>query len=268
MSDTDEVNGVFDAIDNEVTAHDPVEEVSTEPVAEGAENGSAAPEAEETTPPAEVEKPSEAAPVEGQAETEASTTEAHSQTEESTEAEVDNWQETLPPPPQPYQGPQPEFDPETGTITNMTPAEYSRYMTEVAKAEMRQELYTSTVENRALDVAEQILPELKTNPAIRTMVENARVASIISGQQIDTVEAAKQVRDALGIAPERIKAAQAEGAQNAKASITVAKNAALETPSNAVPTEDTGAELIKRINRGDDEAFAELLGQWEETGKI
>ena len=266
MSDLDEVNGVFDAIETESTAHDAVEEVNTEAIAEGSEGTT---EVQEVAKPGESEGTTEAAPVEG-ATTEKTTEETTelSQTEESTEVNVDNWQEKLPPAPLPYQGPEPEIDPETGQITNMTPAEYSQYLRETTKVEMRQENYSRDVEYAALDAAEKILPELKTNPAVRTLVENARVASILNGQTIDTVEAAKQVRDALGIAPEALQAAKAAGAQNAKASITVQKNAALETGSAQTQSEDTTKDLISRINRGDDEAFADLLGEWEDQGKI
>lgn len=267
MSTTDEVSGVFDAIDTEVTAHDPVEEVSTEAVAEGQESTTEAPQA--ATTEENVEATSEATPVEGQANNESTTeTQTHSQTEESTEVAVDNWQEKLPPAPQPYQGPHPEYDQETGVITNMGPQEYQAYLRETMKADLRAENYASQVENVALDVAEQILPELKTNPAIRTMVENARVASILNGQQIDTVEAAKQVRDALGIAPEKIESARQQGAQNAKVSIETQSRAALETGSTQVQTVDPSVDLVKRINRGDDEAFSSLLDMWEEQGKI
>jgi len=268
MSTTDEVSGVFDAIESEGTAHDPIEEVSTEAVAEGAESTT---ETEETTTTETTEEAtSEATPVEGQANTESTETETqtHSQTEESTIAEVDNWQDKLPPAPLPYSGPVPEFDPETGVITNMDPAQYAQYMREVTKAELRAEDYTARVESTALDVAETILPEMKTNPAIRTMVENTRVASIINGQQMTSVDAAKQVRDALGIAPEKLSAARQEGAQNAKVSITTQQNAALESGSAQVQTVDPTDDLVKRINRGDDEAFAELLDNWTESGKI
>lgn len=277
MSDIDEVAGVFDAIDTEATAHDPIEEVSTEPVAEGADSTTETEETEKTNTESsqeqsteEVETQGEATSDKGQAQTETETTETKEplQTETQTEAVVDNWQEKLPPPPVGYQGPEPQIDPETGQIVNMTPLEYATYLRESTKAELKQEDYRTMVENAALDAAEKILPEIKTNPAVRTMVENARVASVLTGQQIDTVTAAKQVREALGIAPAQLTQAKAQGAANAKASITVQKNAALETGSAQVVTEDPTDNLVKRVNRGDDDAFAELLGAWEDQGII
>jgi len=273
----DEVAGVFDAIDAESSTHAPVDqkEVSTEAKAEGSESTTETetqtqkPEKQNTE---EVESKETGQSEEGQTQKTETTTEtdAHSKTETQTEAVDDNWKASLPPPPAPYQGPVPEVDEATGQIVNMTPQEYAQYMRESTKAELRQEAYAGYIENAALDAAEKILPEIKTNQAVRTMVENARVASIINGQQIDAFEAAKQVREALGIAPQTIAQAKAEGAQNAKASITIQKNAALETSASNTNTtgDDEVSKLQKRIKRGDDEAFAELLGMWEKDGKL
>lgn len=275
----DEVAGVFDAIDAESAAHAPVqkEEVSDTAVAEGSEGTTETEESSneqetKTEKTEDVKSEETGKSDEGQAQnTETKTeTDEHSKTETQTQAVDDNWKATLPPPPAPYSGPVPEVDPDTGQITNMTPEEYAHYMRETTKAELRQEAYGSYIENAALDAAERILPDIKTNQAIRTMVENARVASIINGNQIDAYEAAKQVREALGIAPEKLTQAKAEGAQNAKNSITIQKNAALETSASNQNTDgdDQVTQLQKRIKRGDDEAFAELLGIWEEKGTL
>lgn len=270
MSDTNEASGIFDAIDIEVTAHDPIEEVNTEPVAEGSEASSSSDEIQEVTKTEEAPAEGEATSVEGQANTDTEKTESqeHLQNEESTEAEVENWEATLPPAPLPYQGPVPEVDPETGQISNMGPEEYAQYTRETLKAELRQEAYQSTYENAALNAAEKILPEIKTNQFVRQMVENARIASVLNGQQISSVEAAKQVREALGIAPEKLTQAKNEGAQNAKVSIEVQKSAALGSSSSQVPSEDPTNDLVKRIQRGDDDAFTSLLSMWEDEGKI
>jgi hypothetical protein len=277
MSKSDDVAGVFDAIDTEAIAHEPVQqEVSENAAPEGGETEESTTAVEETNTQTqtsgEAETQETGTSEEGQAQQEATTTETSEplKTETQTPAVDDNWKAGLPPPPAPYQGPQPEIDPETGQITNMSPAEYATYMRETTKAELRQEGYLQYVENAALDAAEKILPEIKTNPAVRTMVENARVASIINGQQIDAFEAAKQVREALGIGPQQIAQAKAEATQNAKASITVQKAAALETGSSQKGNAegDKVTDLQKRIRRGDDEAFVELLNIWETDGKI
>lgn len=275
MSETDDLAGIIGEIEADNASHDPVEqteEVNTTATAEGSESTT---ETETNTKTQnqnteEVESQETGTTEEGTTETDATTTEtdAHSKTETQTDADVDNWKAQLPPPPTPYQGPVPELDPETGQITNMSAQEYATYMRESTKAELRSELYTQMVETQSFNVAEQILPELKTNPSVRKLVEDARVASIINGQQIDTVEAAKLVREALGLAPAKIADARAQGAQNAKASIEVQKNASLETSSSqkADSTSDKVTTLQKRIQRGDDEAFVELLNVWEEKG--
>lgn len=279
----DEVAGVFDAIDAEGSSHAPVNqnEVSENAASEGgeaevstteAENKNTESSQEQKTKTEEVESTETGTSEEGQAQKTETTTETNepSKTETQTQAVDDNWKATLPPPPAPYSGPVPEIDPETGQISNMTPVEYATYMRESTKAELRQEAYQNYIENAALNAAETILPEIKTNQAVRTMVENARVASIINGQQIDAFEAAKQVREALGLAPQAIAQAKAEGAQNAKASITIQKNAALETSSSNQNTgeDDQVTQLQKRIKRGDDDAFADLLGLWEKNGSL
>lgn len=294
MSETDDVAGLIGEIEAEKTAHAPVDQTKekiSEPKAEGAES---TPEPEDKTKTEsqdqkQKEKPSDnkseekatgespkgepqqtSTPAEG--DKKPSEEPSKTETENKTEADYSDWQKTLPPPPPDYQGKQPEFDQETGQITNMTPQEYSEYLQEMAKLSYRKEAHTNIVEGRALDIAEQVLPEMRSNQHLRSLVENARIASILSGTPIDSVQAALQVRDALGLSKEKILAAKTEGANNAKASITVQKQAALGTGSSQKPADTSEAdkitELQKRIKRGDDEAFVELLGIWEDNGTL
>lgn len=287
MSDSNEVSGVFDVIDTESTAHDPVDqtEVSDNAQAEGGEaEDQGSTEEAETKTQDESNSEESGSSEEGQSQsTEGSETQDKTKTQsagseeqtdetsqDNTDAEVQDWTKELPPPPKEYDGKTPEVDPETGQITNMTPQEYVEYITEQAKVATRQENYNTFVENRALDVAEKIIPDIKSNPAVRQLVENTRISSILKGDPIDTVTAALQVRDALGLAPERIEAAKAEGAHNAKVNIVESKNAALETGSTQKSDNqvDEVGELQKRIKRGDDQAFVELLNVWEKDGKL
>lgn len=271
-----DLEGVFDAIDTEQSAHDPVAEPVSEPQGEGAPAPTETETSEtetntKTNTTGEVEQGQAPTSEQGQPAPETTTTETSepSKTETETQVDVDNWEESLPPRPQGYDGPAPEVDPETGQITNMTAAEYATYMRESTKAELRSELYDQMIETRSLEVAEKVLPEMKTNPAIASLVRNARMAAALDGNQLTSVEAAKQVRDALGLAPERLAQAKAEGVQSAKTSIEVQKNASLETSSSQTQTDTSKADnLVKRINRGDDEAFLELLNDWTEEGKI
>lgn len=265
----DDVAGVFDAIDAEGGAHAPAEpEVSTEAVAEGAESGSSTEEAETKTNNSVEDQVTGETP-QGETKTEETTkTDEHSETK--TEAVDEDWVKTLPPPPSNYDGPQPEIDPETGQITNMTPQQYATYMRESTLAEFRIESYNNFVQNKALEAAEAILPAMKDNDAIRKMVQDIQTASVLYGDQINAFEAAKQVRSALGLGPEQLAKARAEGAQNAKVHIETQSNAAVETGGSQQPDEEAAniTALQKRIKRGDNEAFVELLGIWDEAGKL
>lgn len=274
MSEPNEVADIISHIEAEQSAHAPVADKADEPIAEPkAEGADSTPEPEEKQKDGdespenkkteEAEKQETGKPDEGKPSTEATSTETDepSKTENKTDAVVPDWKATLPPPPPDYQGKEPEIDPETGRITNMSPQEYQQYVEEKTAANLSKKEYARTVETRALELAETILPEIKTNQTIRKMVENTRIASILTGNEIDTVQAAQQVKEALGITTEKIQEAKAEGANNTKASIEVQKNAALETGSSKkAESPDRTKELQKRIARGDDEAFAELLG--------
>lgn len=279
MSELDEVAGVIGEIESASTAHNPVEQEDvSEAQAEGAEQTQTqeSNNAEETGQSEEGQtQQTEAQDGTTKTQTSESSTEQTdetSKTENQTEQEFPDWHKELPPPPPEYEGKKPEYN-DQGQIVNMNPQEYEEYILGVTKAANAKDNYNLTVETKALDVAERILPDMKSNQAIRQMVESARIASILKGNPIDTVQAALQVRDALGIAPERLQAAKAEGANNAKASITVQKNAALENGSSQAETpKETKAkqvtELQKRVARGDDLAFAELLGVLDDEGKI
>jgi hypothetical protein len=267
-STSNEVADIIGVIESEQSAHNPVaQEEIADAKAEGAES---TPEPEEKQkeegspePKTKTEDDGQqetGKPDEGKPSTEATPPDPDAHSKETKDAAPD-WKATLPPPPADYAGKEPEVDPATGQITNMSPQEYQQYVQDKTAANMQKISYNNAIEGRALDVAEAILPEIKTNPTIRKMVENARIASILSGNQIDTVQAAQQVKEALGITTNKILEAKTEGANNAKASIEVQKNAALETgASKKGESPDKTKELQKRIARGDDEAFAELLG--------
>lgn len=209
-----------------------------------------------------------------QTQTEPSQTETQTETENKEADKADavqevDWQAGLPPAPPEYQGKIPEVDAD-GNIVNMTPQEYIEYQQQYPLYLLRKENYNNTVESAAISAAEQILPEMKTNPAIAQLVRDMRVASVISGTQINSYEAAKTVRDALGISPEKLQAAKAEGAQNAKVQIKTVKNAALETSSSQVKSDNSkDVKLDKRLRSGhDDAAFESLLDSWSEQGLI
>lgn len=180
---------------------------------------------------------------------------------DKTESTDVDWKTTLPPPPVFDNIKEPELN-EEGQITNMTPAEYEDYLISKAEQRFQQKAYDNYVENAALDAAEQILPDIKTNPALRQIIESMRIASVVDGTQIDAVQAAKEVKKLLG-------GATAEGAQNAKTSIEIQKNVALETGAGSRQVDNTSTDqLNKRLKRNEPGAFEELMDMWQEEGKV
>ncbi len=180
---------------------------------------------------------------------------------DKTESTDDDWRNTLPAPPVFDDIVEPEVN-EDGQITNMTPQEYEEYLINKAEQRFQQKAYDNYVENAALDAAEKILPEIKTNPAVRQMIESMRIASVVDGQQIDAVQAAKEIKALIG-------GAKAEGAQNAKTSIEIQKNVALETGSGSKNVDNTSSDqLNKRLKRNEPGAFEELMDLWQEEGKV
>jgi hypothetical protein len=257
----DEVNGVFDVIDTEEHVAPTPAETKPETKTETKTQTNTKSE-EEVTPDEEQGTDTQDFSRETETPTEPETPEPAepSQTETKTEPEPvnDDWKLTLPPPPPAFAIPAPTPD-EDG---NISPEAYTEYVTEKAKAEMRQENYLQQVENRALDEAEKILPELKTNPLVRTMLQNTRVAQVVNGQEGDAVSAAREIRALLG-------EAKASGANNAKTQITITKNAQVETPNNQTKPQPSKADkLDKRLKAGDDSAFAELFEIMAEEGKL
>lgn len=280
--DDNEVSGIFDAMDTESNAHTPVEPKSGEPTGEepkvpetntDKETNTESEKQKQNDQIEEGQESPEAKPTEGE-QPKPTESEEPSKTETNTETkpvpEVD-WKATLPPPPpEQYQGKVPEYD-EDGNITNMNRQEYEDYL--VGKAEHAADVkaYSRQVELTAITAAEQILPEIRTNPGIRQMVENARIASVLTGNAIDSYEAAKQVREVLGLGTQALAEARAEGAKSAKISIQEQDNAKIDTgASQPSKTEDQSKEddIVKRVKRGDDGAFVELLSLWEEQNKI
>jgi hypothetical protein len=97
----------------------------------------------------------------------------------------------------------------------------------------------------------------------RQMVESIRIASVVNGKEIDSVEAAKQVKALIG-------SAKAEGVQSAKTTITVTKRSQPETKgsSQTKPQPSKADKLSSRLKAGEDQAFAELFELWQEEGKL
>lgn len=206
----------------------------------------------------------EEAPVETKTEPSKTETETNPKTEEP----VDDWKKSLAPPPPPYAGKKPELN-EEGQIINMTQPEYEEYLISTAEDRLNRRNYDSYVENAGLDAAEKILPEIKTNATVRQLVENQRIAQVVNGQAGDVVTAARAIKQIIAPTDKALADAKAEGARGAKTSITIQKQAAVETGAAVKkPEASLETKLNRRLNRGDDTAFAELLDLWAKDGKI
>lgn len=183
-----------------------------------------------------------------------------SQTNTETNTEVaDDWKKTLPPPP-------PEFTlepPQPNEEGQIDPVEYTNYVKEAAKAEMRTENYNRMVIDRSFEEAEKVLPQMKTSPIIAGLVKNAYLANVYSGQDVDVVQIARDLKQELA-------GFKAEGVQSAKTSITKQKNATVEskgsTQKKAAPSKSDN--LDKRLRANDTSAFEELMDSWLEGGKV
>lgn len=211
----------------------------------------------ETETETETNTPSE----EVNTETETKTQAESQEVETPPSADDDTWKATLPQAPQEFNLPAPEFD-EDGNVTNMTGQEFLQYTAQYAAHQARVEAYNDSFIHRSLDAAESILPEMGSDQGIRNMVQNLVVANTLNGNNYTAVDAAREVKALLG-------AAKTEGAQNQRTSITIQKNAAVETPSNQQKTEPTKADkLAKRLKANDASAFDELMEVWVEDGLV
>lgn len=178
----------------------------------------------------------------------------------NTQSTDDDWKNSLPTAPVSFQLEPPKPD----DLGQIDPLEYTTYVKEAAKAEMRQEQYNQTVITRSFEEAEKILPELKTNPVVQNLVRQSYLAQIANGDPTVVVNIARDVKTLLG-------GAKAEGANNAKTSITIQKNATVETKGatqKKVTTPPKDKALDKRLARNDTTAFEELMGGWMADGKV
>ena len=196
-------------------------------------------------------------------EDEATTEPLQTNTETQTEADatvVDTWKANLPADPGQFNLEPPKPD-EFGQID---PVDYTDYLESKILHRQKTEAYNDKVITATFDTVEKVLPEIKDNPAFQAAIRNT-FYNTLSGDE--TVKLANELRSTIDKVAGVNKAA---GVQSAKTSITIQKNAAVETKGatqkKASPSKTDN--LTKRLKSNDTSAFEELMGDWMDNGKI
>lgn len=193
-------------------------------------------------------------------EDEATTTEP-SQTNTETQPEADfDWKSTLPPDPGEFKQEPPKPD----DFGQIDPLDYSDYLEAKILHRQKSEAYNDKVITATFDAVEKILPEVKDDPAFQQAIRSTFQSTLSSDQ---TVQMAKDLRASI----DRVAASnKAAGVTSAKTSITIQKNAAVETKGatqkKAPPSK--GDNLAKRLAKNDTSAFEELMNDWQSNKKV
>lgn len=189
------------------------------------------------------------------------TTDATSQTNTETQTEADDWKASLPADPGEFTLEPPKPD-ELGQID---PKEYGDYIRAQIRYENKVEEYNAKLITATFDTVEKILPEIKDDPALQAAIRNTYYGTLNADE---TVNVAKSLRQSLDKVASTNKSA---GIQSAKTSISIQKNAAVETKGatqKKSPDSSKSDNLTKRLQKNDTSAFEELMGGWLEDGKV
>lgn len=179
---------------------------------------------------------------------------------ETTPVVDEDWKAQLPPDPGEFtlQPPKPD------EYNQIDPVEYADYIRAQIRHDNKVEEYNTRLVTTTFDTVDKILPEIKDDPALQEAIRNTYYGTL-SGEQ--TVNLAKSLRSSLDRVASKNKSA---GIQSAKTSITIQKNASVETKGatqkKAAPSRTDN--LAKRLQKNDTSAFEELMGDWMEDGKI
>lgn len=190
-----------------------------------------------------------------------STTDATSQTNTETETVADDWKASLPADPGEFTLEPPKPD-ELGQID---PKEYGDYIRAQIRYENKVEEYNAKLITATFDTVEKILPEIKEDPALQAAIRNTYYGTLNADE---TVNVAKSLRASLDKVASTNKSA---GIQSAKTSITIQKQAAVESKGatqKKSPDSTKSDNLSKRLAKNDTSAFEELMGGWLEEGKV
>jgi len=203
-------------------------------------------------------------PVPSQTEAEESETTEPSKTDTQTEAEKPSdydWLAELPQAPDKVdiQPPQPD---EYGQID---PVAYGDYLEKRLDQKNQIDNYNKTVLTKAFEAIEKILPEVKGDKSLQTAIRSVFLAN---RNPVEIVDLARSFRSAFDA---NRQTGKTEGIKNAKTSIEIQKNAAVETKSptkKATPTTSKDQTLDRRLAKNDTSAFEELMNDWQANGKV
>lgn len=139
---------------------------------------------------------------------------------------------------------------------------FERRTIEAAKAELRAENAFNQELTRQVSQAEEILPQMKTNPRVAELVKNQAMVAAQEGKPLDIVGAAKVIADEFNVV-------RAEAATNANVSVEIQDNAVVGGGTNAPSQADADRRAIEqRVNSGDENAILEVLDDWSKSGVI
>lgn len=191
----------------------------------------------------------------------AETPDATSQTNTETQTVPDDWKNNLPPDPGDFTIEPPKPD----DLGQIDPKEYGDYIRQQIRHDSKVEEYNARLITATFDNVEKILPEIKDNPAYQAAIRNTYYGTLNAD---DTVNLAKELRASIDKIAGESKSA---GIQSAKTSISIQKNAAVETKGatqKKSPDSTKSDNLTKRLQKNDTSAFEELMGGWLEDGKV
>lgn len=203
-------------------------------------------------------------PVPSTTEVEETDTGEHSQKETQTEAETASdydWMAELPQAPETVEIKPPQPD-EYGQID---PVAYADYVEARVDQKNKLDSYNKEVITKSFEAVEKILPEVKSDPSLQTAIRSVYLAN---RNPVEVVDLARSFRKAFDA---NRQTGKTEGIKSAKTSITVQKNAAVETKSPTQKTQSSSPKndsLTKRLAKGDTSAFEELMNDWQENKKV
>jgi len=140
------------------------------------------------------------------------------------------------------------------------PTQLKEWLISEAVETLRTESEAQQAITTGVQAAEAILPEMKDNPQVASLMRDLTIAQLVDGREADMAEIAKTVRGIIG-------EAKAAATENANASVTVQRNAALEGGA-AQPQDTSKQDLAARINANEPDAFIELLDEWQKQGVV